>query len=324
MKHMIPLPLSIKIVEKKDNWALFEVEGLYPGYGATIGNSLRRVLLSSLEGAAVTKVKIKGVQHEFSTVPGVKEDIINILLNLKQLRFKMFEDDPQQASLTVKGEKEVKGSDFAIPTQLELINKEVHICTLTSKSSEIKIDITVEKGVGYEPIEIRKKERLEIGEIPLDAIYTPVRKMNFKVENMRVKDRTDYDRLKLEMETDGSISPESAMHEASEILIRHFDLIKENVIGETKKVKPEGKKEKEAKKGSEKKTEAKEDITKTKIEDLKLSTRTQNALSKNNIKTLGNILKKSEQDILELEGMGEGGVKEIKKIVKKLGLELKE
>jgi len=221
---MIPLPLSSKIIEKKRNKAVFEIEGLYPGYGVTIGNSLRRVLLSSLEGAAVTRMKIKGVPHEFSTIPGILEDVIQIMLNLKQLRFKIYTDEPQRAILKVKGEKEVKGSDFEIPAQLELVNKDCHIATLTDKKAELEIEIQVEKGIGYLPREARKKEKLEVGTILLDAIFTPIRRVTFRVENMRVGERTDFDRLFLEIETDGTISPEAAFFKTSEILVKHFSL----------------------------------------------------------------------------------------------------
>ena len=307
---MISLPSPPKVIKRKDNLAVFEIEALYPGYGATIGNSLRRVLFSSLEGAAITRVKIKGVQHEFSTIPGVKEDVINILLNLKQLRFKIFSQEPQEAFLSVKGEKKVKGSDFKLPTQVELVNKSAPVCTLTSGNVEIKIEILIEKGIGYEPIERRKKEKLEIGEVPIDAIYTPVRKVSFHVENMRVGERTDYDRLKIEIETDGTITPEAAMFQASEILINHFELINKATSEKREELKG-------------KKTETKEDLTKIKVEDLKISARTSNALLENNIKTIGGILRKSEKDLLELAGMGEAGAKEIKKALKKKGLELK-
>ncbi len=225
---MIPLPLKPKIIEKKENRARFEIEALYPGYGVTIGNSLRRVLLSSLEGAAVTQMKIKGVSHEFSTIPGILEDVIQIMLNLKQLRFRIYTDEPQKATLKVKGEREVKGSDFKIPAQLELVNKDCHIATLTDKKTELEMEIQIEKGIGYSPREARKKEKLEIGTIPLDAIFTPVRKVAFQVENMRVGERTDFDRLFLEIETDGTITPESALTEASEILLSHFSLLFES------------------------------------------------------------------------------------------------
>jgi len=230
---MISLPLQPKIIEKKENWARFEIEALYPGYGVTIGNSLRRVLLSSLPGAAVTQMKIKGVPHEFSTIPGVTEDVILIMLNLKQLRFRIYTEEPQKARLIVKGEKEVKASDFELPAQVELVNKDAHIATLTQKSSELDMEIQIEKGIGYLPREARKKtnaptqEKLEIGVIPLDAIFAPVRRVSYKVENMRVGERTDFDRLFLEIKTDGTITPEAAFFQASEILVKHFSLFTE-------------------------------------------------------------------------------------------------
>jgi len=231
---MIPLPNPPKIVKDKNNFAQFEIENLYPGYGVTIGNSLRRVLFSSLEGAAVTQVKIKGVQHEFSTIPGVLEDVIDIILNLKKLRFKLFSEEPQKAILKVKGKKgvkgkkEVKGSDFELPAQAELINKDAPICALTDKKSEVEIEIQIARGIGYEPIERRKKEKLGIGVIPLDAIFTPIRNVKFRVENMRVGKRTDFDHLFLEIETDGTITPKEAFTRASEILLKHFSLFGES------------------------------------------------------------------------------------------------
>lgn len=224
---MLSLPNPPKIVKKEGNKAIFEIEGLYPGYGITLGNSLRRVLLSSLEGAAVTQMKIKGVSHEFSTIPGVLEDVITIMLNLKQLRFKLFTPEPQKATLKVKGEKEVKGADFLLPAQVELANKNCHIATLTSKSAELEIEIQIEKGMGYSPRDSRQKEKLEIGTIPLDAIFTPIKRVSYKIENMRVGERTDFDRLFLEVETDGTITPEEAVLQACEILVKHFSLFLE-------------------------------------------------------------------------------------------------
>ncbi len=241
---MIPLPYKPTITKKEKNSAFFEIEALYPGYGTTIGNSLRRVLLSSLEGAAVTQVKIKGVSHEFSTIPDVKEDIINIILNLKQLRFRIFSDEPQKAVLKIKGEKEVKGSDFKLPTQLELINKDAPIAALTDKKAELEMEVQVEKGIGYVPKESMKQEKVEVGVILLDAIFTPVRKVSFKVDNMRVGKRTDFDRLSLEVETDGSITPQQAFNRASDVLCQHFSLLCEAFP--EKEPQPE-KKEKKAK-----------------------------------------------------------------------------
>ncbi len=231
---MIPLPLPPKVIQKKKNQAIFEIEGLYPGYGVTIGNSLRRVLLTSLQGAAVTEVKIKGVSHEFSTIPGVLEDTIMLLLNIKNLRFKIFEGDSQRFILKAKGEGQVKGSDFKIPSQVKLANPDLHIATITDKKTELEIEIQIEKGIGYEPKDQRKTKKPEIGAIALDAIFTPIKNVNFQVENMRVGDRTDFDKLSLEIETDGTITPEEAFFEACDILIKHF-----NVIFEGKAVKVE-------------------------------------------------------------------------------------
>ena len=221
---MISLPSKPKVIKQEKNKATFEIEALYPGYGITMGNSLRRVLLSSLEGAAATNVKIKGVSHEFSTISGVYEDVINIMLNLKQLRFKIFTEEPQKVTLKVKGEKEIKGSDLKIPSQLELVNKDVHIATLTSKTASLEMEIQVEKGIGYVSREAEKKEKLEVGVIRLDAIFTPVKRVSFHIENMRVGKRTDYDRLFLEIETDGIISPQEALAKSAQILLKHFDL----------------------------------------------------------------------------------------------------
>ncbi|MDP3093445.1 MAG: DNA-directed RNA polymerase subunit alpha [bacterium] len=234
---MIPLFSKPKVVSEKDNRAVFEIEALYPGYGVTVGNSLRRVLISSLPGAAVAKMRIKGVAHEFSTIPGVFEDVIQIMLNLKKLRFKMFSDEPQKAILKVRGEKDVKGKDVEIPSQMELVNKEEHIASLTAKSAELEMEIEVEKGIGYLPREKRKREKLNVGEILVDSIFTPVVKVGFQVENMRVGERTDFDKLILDVQTDGTISPQQALFQASQILVDHFSLINQSFKAEDEKPK---------------------------------------------------------------------------------------
>jgi len=312
---MISLPLPPKVIQKKKNQTVFEVEGLYPGYGVTIGNALRRVLMSSLQGAAVTEVKIKGAPHEFSTMSGVLEDTIMILLNIKNLRFKIFEGESQKVSLKVQGDGQVTGADFKCPSQIKLINPELHIATITDKKTELEIEITVEKGIGYVPKDQVKKGKAEIGAIAIDAIYTPIRNVNFQVENMRVGDRTDFDKLSLEIETDGTITPEEAFFEACDILIKHFNIIFQGKAGEEK----EEVKEEEAEEQSEGVT----DVTKIAVEDLKLTGRTLNALVNNSIKTVGGIIKKSEKGLSELEGMGDKAMSEIKRKIKKLGLELK-
>lgn len=313
---MIPLPSQPKVTKKEGNKTFFEIAGCYPGYGITIGNSLRRVLLSSLEGAAITQVKIEGVSHEFSTISGVMEDVVMVLLNLKKLRFKCFSDAPQMITLKVKGEKEVKGSDFKLTSELELCNPKEHIATLTKQSAELKIECKVAKGIGYEPVEAREVSRAEIGVIQIDAIFTPVRKVSLKVENMRVGKKTDFDLLKLEIETDGTITPESALKQASDVLLSQFSVIFDGI--ETKEIKKSAKKETKAK---EKTSQG--DAKKMKVEDFDVSEKIKNALLKNNIKTVAGMLRKSEKTLSELEGLGSKAVEEIKKALKKLKLELK-
>jgi len=243
---MILLSKATKVVSNKENKGIFEIEALYPGYGSTVGNSLRRVLLSSLEGAAIVEVKIKGVSHEFATLPGVKEDILGILLNLKQVRFRVFGDGPFSATLNVKGVKEVKAGDFKAPSQVEIINKDAAIAQLTANGAELGIEVQIAKGVGYEAAEARKRGKEEIGSISLDAIYTPIRKVSYRVEQMRVGDRTDFDRLILEIETDGTLNPESALKEASAILVKQFEIagegLKEEEMQPKETVKPKAKK----------------------------------------------------------------------------------
>jgi len=230
---MIPLPTSIKTKNISNNNSVFEIESLYPGYGVTLGNAIRRVLLSSLSGAAVTEVKIKDAPHEFATLKGVKEDVLHILMNIKQLRFKIFTEDPQTATLVVKGEQEVTGKDFELPADLKLANPDLHIATLTDKSAQLEIEIKVEKGMGYvfEDKEIKRS----VGVIGMDAIFTPIKKVNYVVENMRVGKRTDFDKLSLEVETDGTITPEEALSQSLDILVSQFQYILENIATAEKK-----------------------------------------------------------------------------------------
>ncbi len=248
---MILLPKPPKVISRKDNSATFEIEALYPGYGITIANSLRRVLLSSLPGAAITQIKIKGVQHEYSTISGVTEDVITMVMNLKQLRFKVHSEESVKATLKVKGEKAVKGLDIKVPSQAELVNKSAHIATLNSKSASLDMEIQIEKGIGYEPVENRKKDKLEIGAITVDAIFTPIQRVNYKVENMRVGDRTDFDKVTLDVTTDGTITPEYALFEASKILVDHFSLFV-NSLAPKEAAKPAEEKKAEKKKTTKK------------------------------------------------------------------------
>ncbi len=306
---MIPLPSKPKIVEKKgENKALFKIESLYPGYGVTVGNSMRRVLLSSLSGAAVTKVKIEGVNHEFSTISGVMEDVITIILNLKELRFRVHSDESQSAKLKTKGEKEVKGSDLELPTQVEIKNPDAHIATLTNKSSSLEMEVEIERGIGYSSAEERKEEKLEIGQIMVDSVFTPVRRANFYVENMRVGKRTDFDRLFIEVETDGTVSPEEALSESANILTEHFSLLSSF---------------EEAEEGTEK-AEEKESSSSLALEDLNLKTRTLNILKEGGVNNIEELTGMTEKELSDLKGMGEKSVQEVKKALEENGLELKQ
>jgi DNA-directed RNA polymerase subunit alpha len=326
---MITLPSKPKVTKIEDNRSVFEIEGCYPGYGTTLGNAFRRVLLSSLSGAAITGVKIKGVQHEFSTIPHVVEDVVQIILNLKQVRFRLHTDQPMKASLKVKGEKEVKAGDIKTSTGLEVVNPEAHIATLTDKKANLEMEIEVEPGLGYLPVEQRKKGKLEIGKIAIDAIFSPVHKVNYSVEPMRVGERTDYNRLRIDIETDGSITPEEAFQKAAQILVDHFKVFtslekKKEVKKKKKKVVPSAKarakREEEEAKEREKKAK---DITKTKIDDLKISSRTKKALDTAGLKTVAGLIRKSGADLEKIEGLGKKGIVEIKRALGKLGLTLR-
>ncbi len=219
------LPSEPKIIKHEDSLAIIEIDDLYPGYGTTLGNAIRRVLLSSIPGAAITTVKITGVSHEFSTIPNVMEDVIHILLNLKQVRFKLLSEESVVIKLSAKGETKVTAEDFETSSNVEIVNPEAYVATLTDKKATLEIEAEVSAGVGYEPIERRKKDKLPVGSIAIDAIYTPVRKVKFNVENARVGDRTDFNKLVFEIETDGSIQPEEAFKKAINILDEHIKIL---------------------------------------------------------------------------------------------------
>jgi len=218
--------VAIKTISEDAERGVFEIEGLFAGYGLTVGNAIRRALLSSLPGAAVTEVKIKNISHEFSALPGMKEDIIEFSLNLKKLRFRVHADEPQVLSLKAKGEKEVVASMMKTSADVELVNPDEVLAHLTTKDAELDAEVKVERGLGYSPVEARKSEgRLPIGTIAIDALFSPVKKVNYTIENMRVGDRTDYNRLRLEVETDGTVTPSSALHKAANILKDHFEKV---------------------------------------------------------------------------------------------------
>ncbi len=315
----IVLPSKPKVVKEEGNRGFYEIDGLYPGYGHTLGNSLRRVILSSIEGAAITSLKIKGVGHEFSAMEGVKDDVIMMILSLKKLRLKLHGDEPQVIKLSAKGARELTGKDIKAPTQVEVMNPEQYINEITDKSGEVDIEMTVEKGLGYMPKESIQKERVEIGSIALDAIFSPVRRVNYEVENMRVGNRTDFNKLTIMIETDGSITPREALEKSIHTMIVQLKAIvgfKEEEVVEAKKIE-------EPKKMDAVDKDQIDDILKTRIESLDISQRTINALMNANIRTLGGLARKRERDILEVEGMGSKGILEIKKVLKEFDLELK-
>lgn len=222
MEHHIPLPTSVRVERASEHDATMILEPFYPGYGTTIGNALRRVLLSSMPGAAITSVKIKGVQHEFSTIDHVKEDVVGIILQLKLVRVKLLQDEPTTLKMKVKGEKVVTAGDFEANSVVEIKNPAQALATLTSPSATFEMEVTVEKGMGYRPVEAREKEKLELGTIAIDAIFTPVRTVNFKVEHVRVGQVTNFERVDLQVVTDGIIDPEAAFRQAVQILLDHF------------------------------------------------------------------------------------------------------
>ncbi|MEK9130453.1 MAG: DNA-directed RNA polymerase subunit alpha [Patescibacteria group bacterium] len=227
MMENILLPTKIKVQENKENKneAKISIEPCYPGYGITLGSALRRVLLSSLPGAAVTAIKIKGVPHEFSVIPNVKEDVVEILLNLKLLKLKILSQGLYKLNLNINGEKKAKAKDIVVPSQVKITNPELDILTTTSKSAKVEMEIWVEQGRGYVSIEDKEREKFELGVIVTNSIFTPIRKVGMDVEDVRVGEKTNYDKLTLNIETDGSLTPKEALEESAQILINHLNFI---------------------------------------------------------------------------------------------------
>lgn len=317
--HSIILPSKPRIVKEDATSGVYEIDGLYPGYGHTLGNSLRRIILSSVPGAAITSLSIDGVKHEFSAIDGIKEDVIAIILNLKKTRFKLHGDDAQKATLHIKGAKTIIAKNITLPSQLEILNDDQYICESTAKDVDIAIEITVEKGLGYVPREVLQKEKADIGTIVLDASFTPIRRASYEVENMRVGDRTDHNRLRVSIETDGSISPRQALEDSIHTMITQLQA----VVGFREQVIEMPKVSASASVSESSDGEDTTDATKVKIEDLGLSTRTENALVAASIRTAGGLARKSEEDLLSTDGLGEKGITEIKKALGDLGLTLK-
>jgi DNA-directed RNA polymerase subunit alpha len=318
----IVLPSKPKIVLEEDNKGIFEIDGFYPGYGFTIGNSLRRIILSSLPGAAATSVKIAGIEHEFSSIKGVKEDVVTIMLNIKRLRLKMLSSEPQVLTIKAKGARTITAKDIETPGQVEIMNPELIMATLTDKDASLNIEMTVEKGLGFVSRDQFSKNKVDIGTITIDANFTPIVRVNYEVENMRVGDRTDFNRLRIFIETDGSITPKESLEKSINIMIEQLKAItgfeeKESETMEEMSGTSDVKKEKIAA------IKMDPEFLKTRIENLNLSARTMNALSSANIRTIGGLARKKEKDILEVEGLGAKGVAEIKRVLGEHGITLK-
>lgn len=316
MEYSITLPSKPRVVKEAETEGVYEIDGLYPGYGHTLGNSLRRIILSSLPGAAVTSVTIEGVEHEFSTMDGVREDVVTILLNLKKLRFEVLSGEAQSVTLSVKGPKRVTGEDLKLPGQVRLLNPNAYLCELTGKQG-IEMTFSVERGLGYVPREALKKDRVEIGEISIDAIFSPIRRVNYEVENMRVGDRTDFNRLRISIETDGTLSPRQALEQSIEIMITQLKAVvgfreeEIDVPSEASASSPAAAVADSA------------EAMKTRVEDLELSSRTASALQAVGIRTVGGLARKKEQDLMEIDGLGPKSIQEIKRALANFGIVLK-
>ena len=317
--YTLLLPSKPKVISEKGENGVFEIDGLYPGYGHTLGNSLRRIILSSLPGVAITSVKISGVSHEFSVLDGVKEDIVTILLNLKKVRMRFSTDEPQILYLKAKGEKVIRASDLEVPGQVEILTPNAIIATLTSKNTVLDMEIRAEKGLGFVPKEMIDKSRVDIGTIALDGIFTPIRRASYEVENMRVGDRTDFNKLRISIETDGTVSPSTALSSAIEIMINQLKAI----VGFKEDEPVASEKNVRERQGSTVRAEVDPEVLKTRVETLDISIRTRHALALANIRTVGGLARKKEKDLLEIEGLGAKGVQEIRKALGEFGITLK-
>ncbi len=308
--------IEIAEISEDNRYGKFICEPLERGYGTTFGNSLRRMLLSSLEGAAITSIRIDGVLHEFSTIPGVRDDVTNIVLNLKELCLKMTGNEPRIIRIDVEGEKEVTAADIICDADIEILNPDLHIATV-NEDGKLKIEMTVERGRGYVPADKNKKPDDTIGVIPIDSIFSPVKRVNYTVQDTRVGNVTDYDRLILEVWTDGSLRPEEAVSRAAGILVMHLKLF-QNMDGL-----PEEEEEEEATFPEEEEDDSSKVLDMT-IEDLDLSVRSFNCLKRANINTVADLAEKTEDDMMKVRNLGRKSLEEVKKKLEELGLTLKQ
>lgn len=314
MEYHITLPSKPRVVSEDGLSGTYEIDSLYPGYGHTLGNSLRRIILSSLPGAAITNVKIEGVAHEFSTIEGVRESVMEILLNLKRVHFVLHGDEPQVIRLTAKGAKVVTAGDFTLPSQVEIKNPDHHVADISGKVT-LELEATIERGLGYVPRELLTKDKVDIGTIALDATFTPIRRVNYEVENMRVGDRTDFNRLKILIETNGTVTPREALERSIELMIHQLKA----VVGFQETVEVEA-----SPSASMSSADAGEkDAAKTKVEDLGLSARVTTALTEAGIRSAAGLSKKTASALKELDGIGDKAITEIEFALSGLGLALK-
>ncbi len=330
----IILPSKPRATLEDGNKGVFEIDGLVPGYGYTLGNSLRRIILSSLTGAAVTSVKIDGVSHEFATIEGVKEDVITILLNLKNVRFAVTSDEPQKVTLSVKGPKVITAADITAKGAATVANPDQYICEITAKVT-LEIELTIEKGLGFVPREAHHKQKADIGTIFLDAVFSPIRRVSYDVEEMRVGDKTNFNRLRLTIETDGTISPREALEQSVRIMIEQLAAVvsvsaQESIDEVQSRMAMKSPAMMESIESEMSTTEEGEndvdvtDVLKNRIDSIGLSTRTLNALSAANIRTVGGIARKHVADLLEIDGIGDKGITEIKEALAAFDLSLKD
>jgi DNA-directed RNA polymerase subunit alpha len=307
-----PKMLEIDQESFTDIYGKFIAKPLERGFGLTLGNALRRVLLSSIRGTAVTRVKIEGVLHEFSTIPGVKEDVADIILNLKQVVFQLFSDDAKIVTISKSGEGNVTAADIKVDETVNILNPEQHICTL-GKDGNFKVEITLERGRGYQPAEQNKKENMAIGTLPVDAFFSPIKRVNYTVTDARVGQRTDYDRLIMEVWTNGSVLPEDAVAYASKILKEHLNVF----INFTEEVEPV--EIQRIEKGVS--PELMEYLNKT-VDELELTVRSNNCMQNANIRYIGELVQKTEGEMLKTKNFGRKSLNEIKDILSEMGLSL--
>ena len=309
MEYHITLPSKPRVVSEEGVQGIYEIDSLYPGYGHTLGNSLRRIILSSLSGDAVTTIKIDDVAHEFATVEGMRETVMELILNIRRVHFVLHGDEPQIIKLSAKAGRKITAADFQMPSQVSVANPDAYLCELSGKNG-IELELTIERGLGYVARELLTKEKVDIGTIAVDATFTPIRRVNYEVENMRVGDRTDFNRLRILIETNGTVSPREALESSIEIMIHQLKAIV-------------GFQEETAAAASEEAPATGKDSSKMKIDELGLSARTATALAEGGVKTVAGLIRKTASSLKELDGVGDKAIEEIEEALKALNLELK-